>query len=327
MKKIIFFIIAGFASIIAGSLIYILFSWDKEFDVPYPEITASNDSSLIARGKYLAFGPAHCASCHAPMDKMLAIDNGLEMPLIGGWEIKIPPGTFRAPNLTPDMETGIGDISDGEIARAIRYSINHKNNYMMPFMAYQGLSDEDITAIVSFLRSQEPVRNEVEDSKYSILGKALLAFGAVTPVTPSKTPPKFLVPDSSVQYGSYLANTVGNCLACHTERDLKSGSLIGPSFSGGSYFPPEPFAEGYSYMSPNLTSDSETGIMANWDENTFIERFQTGRIHKGSPMPWGSYSRMNEIELKALYHYLQSLDPVKRKVDKIVFLPGEKFPQ
>jgi hypothetical protein len=261
------------------------------------------------------------------MEKMLAIDNGLEMPLIGGWEIEIPPGTFRAPNLTPDLETGIGNISDGEIARAIRYSINHKNNYMMPFMAYQGLSDEDLSAIISFLRSQEPVRNEIEESKYSILGKALLAFGTATPVSPSSTPLEFLVPDSSVQYGSYIANAVGNCLACHTERDLKSGSLIGPSFAGGAYFPPEPFAEGYSYVSPNLTPDPETGIITDWDVNTFIARFRAGRIHKGSPMPWGSYSRMNEIELKALYHYLHSLDPVKRKVDKIVFAPGEEYPQ
>ena len=55
------------------------------------------------------------------MDKLEAVDKGLEMPLSGGWELDIPPGTFRAPNLTPDMETGIGKLTDAEVARNLRY--------------------------------------------------------------------------------------------------------------------------------------------------------------------------------------------------------------
>ncbi len=326
MKRIMLYLVAGFVAILIGLIIYISTSWNKGFDVPYPEITSSNDSALITRGKYLVYGPAHCATCHVPMDKIMDVENGMEMPLIGGWEIEIPPGSFRAPNLTPDKETGIGNMSDGQIARALRYSISHDDKYLMPFMAFQGLSDEDLTAIISFLRSQPPIRNKIERSEYSFLGKALLAFKAIKPVAPHKTPPHYIVPDSTIEYGSYLANNVGNCMACHTERDMKSGSLVGPTFAGGAYFPPEPFSEGYSFVSPNLTPDPETGIISNWDQQTFVGRFQNGRVYKGSPMPWGSYSRMNETEIIALYKYLHSLEPVNRKVDKITFAPGEDIP-
>ena len=88
---------------------------------------------------------------------------------------------------------------------------------------------------------------------------------------------------------------------------------------------PDAFSEGYSFITPNLTPDKETGIMANWDESTFINRMRAGRVHKGSPMPYGAFSRMDDLELKAIYRYLQSLDPVNNKIEKIVFAPGEKF--
>lgn len=327
MKKIALRILLVLVVIIVGLIIYVNVSWDKEFDTPLPEITASNDPSVIARGKYLAYGPAHCATCHVPMDKMMEVENGLEIPLSGGWELKIPPGKFRAPNLTPDMETGIGKFSDGQIARAMRYSVSHDSKYLMPFMPFQEMSDEDITAIISFLRSQEPVRNEIERSKYSLLGKALLALGAVEPEGPKKTPPKSVVIDSTIEYGSYLANSIANCMGCHTERNLKTGEFIGEAFAGGMEFPPDDFSKGYSFITPNLTPDKETGVMSYWNEADFIKIFRAGRVFEGSPMPWGAFSRMEEVDLKAIYRYLQSLEPIKRPVEKVVFSPGEELPK
>src|SRR5687767_5613504 len=99
MKKILLRVLVVLAIIVAGLLIFIFVSWNKKHAAPYPEIRASSDSMIIARGRYLAFGPAHCASCHVPMDKLKEVDNGLQIPLSGGWELSIPPGTFRAPNL------------------------------------------------------------------------------------------------------------------------------------------------------------------------------------------------------------------------------------
>ncbi|MBK6285394.1 MAG: hypothetical protein IPF54_24480 [Draconibacterium sp.] len=107
-------------------------------------------------------------------------DKGLKMPLIGGFEESIPGfGTFRAPNLTPDNDTGIGNLSDAEIARSIRHMVTSYGRILFPFMEYQEMSDEDITAIISFLRSQEPVRNEIKPTEYGFLGEALIAFGCL----------------------------------------------------------------------------------------------------------------------------------------------------
>ena len=242
----------------------------------------------------------------------------------------IPPGTFRAPNLTPDKETGIGNLSDAEIARALRYMVKHDNKFLLPVMEFTEMSDEDITAIVSYLRTMEPVRNVVPPSEYSFLGKALLAFGALKPQGPRKTPPVAVRPDSTATYGSYIANNVANCLGCHTARDLKTGAFTGPLFAGGFPMPAEyaPEMEGYVFMTPNLTPNKADGVMALWDEETFIQRFQVGRLQPGSPMPWEAFALMNEMELKALYRYLISLEAQKGPGGaKIVYEPGEELPE
>lgn len=312
-----------------GSLLLLILSslaLAKKYDAPYPEISAINDSGIIARGEYLAYGPAHCASCHVPMDRFAEVEGGIKIPLSGGWEISMVPGTFRAPNITPDEETGIGQFSDAKIARALRYSVSHKDEFLMPFMAFQEMSDEDLTAIISFLRSQEAIRNEVEPSKLSFIGKTGLAFGMVKPEGPLNTPPKSVLRDTSSEYGAYFARAVAGCYNCHTERDMKSGEFIGKPFAGGMRFAGDGLSQGYSFVSPNITPDRENGIMADWDETAFIVRMQAGRVHEGSPMPWGAYSQTDEADLKALYRYLKTVEPVNKKIEKIVFAPGEKLP-
>lgn len=304
---------------------YVQLSWKKTFDAPYPDITASTDPEVIARGRYLAYGPSHCATCHVPFEKSLEVDAGLQMPLIGGWGEEVPGlGKFTAPNLTPDPETGIGNMTDAQLARAIRFGVKHDGRLLPPFMLFQEMSDEDLTAVISFLRSQEPVKNVVEPSHYTFLAKALIAFGQLKPEGPGNTPPVSVPRDTTASYGKYIARNLGNCLGCHIQRDDK-GMQVNEDFAGGGIFPPNPFSEGYAYVSPNLTPHKTTGIMAHWSEEAFIHRFKSGRVLKGSPMPWGSYSRMEEDDLKALYRYLHSLEPVEFAVAKTVYAPGEEL--
>ncbi len=314
-------------TVIVIVIVYVQFGWKKTYDAPLPDIKASTDPVMIERGKYLAYGPSHCASCHAPMDKAMAIEEGQIFPLSGGWEESIAGlGTFRAPNLTPDPETGIGNLTDAQLARAIRYGVKHDGRFLAPFMLFQGMSDEDITAVISFLRSQKPVKNKVEPTSYSFLAKALITFGMLKPEGPQGIPPKSVQRDSTVQYGKYIADNLGNCRGCHIAMNSK-GQRVGADYSGGGIFPPNAFSDGYGYVSPNLTPHAGTGVIAEWDEAFFIDRFRGGRLHKGSPMPWGLYSRMDEIDLKAIYRYLHSLDPVENKIVKTVYSPGEKMPE
>lgn len=327
MKKIIFKLLAVLVLVIIALVIFINISGNKKFEAPYPDLKASTDSALIERGRYLAYGPAHCSSCHIPNDQIEAVRNGEVLPLSGGWELPVPPATVRAVNLTPDMETGIGGWTDAELARSLRHSVKRDGSLLFPIMPFQEMSDEDIVAILSFLRSQEPVKHKVEPSEFHFLGKALLAFGVLKPIGPVETPPAVVVKDTTAAYGSYLANSVANCVGCHTARDLKTGDFIGPRFAGGFRMEADLYSNGYSFITPNITPDKETGVMAKWSQTAFINRFKSGRVHAGSHMPWETFAKIDTVDLKALYNYLNSLEPVKNKINKIVFQPGEKFPE
>lgn len=319
--------LAVIAVIVLAFVVFVQLSWNKSYsDTPYPDLKASTDSAMIARGRYLAYGPAHCATCHMPMDRIIAVEGGATDPLSGGWELSIPPGTFRAPNLTPHP-TGIGQRTDAELARAMRHMVGHDGRGMMPFMPFQGLSDEDLVAVLSFLRSQVPVEHAIVPQEFTFMGKAILAMGLIKPEGPKEPPPVRVEQDSTAAYGHYLANYVANCVGCHTERDMKTGAFIGTPFAGGMYFEPDAFTEGWSYLSPNLTPHAATGVMADWDESTFVNRFKNGRLLPGSPMPWGAYSRMDTVDLKALYRYLKSLPPAENPIAKTSFKPGESMPE
>ncbi len=311
-------------AIIVSLILFIQFTGNKTFDISPPDIVASPDPSIVAHGKYLVFGPAHCAPCHVPPDKMLAVDNGLETPLIGGMTLNIPPARLNSPNLTPDIETGIGSLTDGALARSIRQEVKHDGQYLLPVMSYAGMSDEDLQAIISYLRSQESVYHEVPPSSFTFIGKALLAFGIMKPKQLKQPPPQRVEKSVSIEYGSYLAKGVANCMGCHTELDVLTGDFINAPYAGGFYFEPDEFTQGKGFVSPNITPHPTTGVMTNWTQDKFISRFKLGRTLEGSPMPWGSFSRMDSTDLIALYQFLQSQEPVHNEVGQTVFEPDVK---
>lgn len=325
MKKILTISGIILIVIILALTAIVSFTWNKVYDAPYPDITATTDSTLIAHGKHLVYGAAHCSTCHTPQNRLKDIEAGEDVPLSGGWEIDIPPGTFRAPNLTPHPENGIGRLTDQEIARVMRHAVGDDGRVIFPFMPFQNMSDEDVTAIISYLRSQEPINNPVEKTNYSTIGKIVLSLGLIKPEGPTDTPPVSVKKDSTIEYGSYLANSVANCAGCHTNRSLVSGEFIGPRYAGGMTMEDEA-GEGYWFVTPNITPHKETGVMTNWSEKNFIDRFRAGRIIPNSTMPWGSFAQMDDVELKAIYRYLNSIEPIENSVPKTVYAPGEELP-
>jgi mono/diheme cytochrome c family protein len=308
--------------LVAGLALYIQLGYHKTFaDTPFPDIKATKDSAMIAHGKYLVYGPAHCANCHVNKGQEADVDAGKEMPLIGGYEFNIPPGVLRSRNITSDKETGIGALTDAQIARTLRYNVNHGNEAIAPLMPFQQLSVYDMTCIISYLRTMPPVKHEVAPSEYNFLGKFVKTF-ILKPSMPAEKVLDKIAPDTTPEYGRYLAHSVANCYGCHTNRDFKTGEFTGKPFAGGLVFPPVPETNGYGFITPNLTPDP-TGRMDGWNETTFINRMRQGRIHKGSPMPWGPFSRLDENDLKAIYRYLQTVEPVKRTIAKTVYSPEE----
>ena len=286
--------------LILGITLTVIGRQNIKYDRPYPTITASTDTAIILRGKHLVFGAAHCADCHSKANADSLLKLGQDVPLTGGMVFDLPVGKLYSKNITPDKETGIGKYTDAEIARALRYGVHPDGTVVFDFMPFHNTTDEDMTAIISFLRAQKPIQNKVPDHSLNVLGKAVKAF-MVKPVGPDGEVAKQMTRDSSAAYGKYLANNVANCNGCHTVRDL-SGTFTGEPFAGGN--------EIEGFITPNITPDSSSRIFG-WSQKNFIDRFRIGKVIPKSPMPWQSFGRMTDEELKAIYSYLKTVKPVK----------------
>jgi hypothetical protein len=224
----------------------------------------------------------------------------------------IPPGKIYVRNITPDPTTGIGRYTDQAVARALRNGVGPDGRALLPFMEIQGLSDDDLVAVVSYLRTQPPVHHDVPMHQYNLLGSIVKATVLANPVGPHETPLKHSPRGATIENGRYLAESAALCWACHTQRNMATGALVGSRYGGAIAF--EQSADHkYSWSPPNITSDP-TGRLGSMTEDEFVTRFRAGRLIEGSPMPWPSFGSMAEDDLRAIYRYLKSLPPVKRDV-------------
>jgi mono/diheme cytochrome c family protein len=325
LKKYVVMLAVGLV-VTGGSLLgWILLTWERVYnDVPQPQLTVSTDPDVIARGRYLARGPAHCSICHVgSLEEMVRSDAGEEIPMRGGMPFPIGPiAVLYTANLTPDADTGIGRYTDGELFRLLRHNVKPNGRASIaPLMPFANMADDDLVAIVSYLRSAAPVRHQVPAPRWTFLGKTIAAVlrpAALQPVV-GHTPPASAPPQSpTVERGAYLANSVSNCMACHSPIDRTTGALTGPAFSGNPEGEPSSIDPNVVLRAPNLTRDP-TGVLGRiHDEEGWVGRFRAGRVISESIMPWGPFSRMSEEDLRAIYRYLKSLDPVVSDVGPIV---------
>ncbi|ALI98682.1 c-type cytochrome [Rufibacter tibetensis] len=114
------------------------------------------------------------------------LKKGEEPSLVGNKKVETPFGTIFTTNLTPDPKTGIGKMTDAEIARVLRYGVKPNGEAVLPFMQGQDMSDEDLVAVISYLRSIKPIENKVPDHEFTLLGKFARAF-MLKPAAPEPT--------------------------------------------------------------------------------------------------------------------------------------------
>lgn len=302
-------LLAVFTLLVAGLAVAALARWKRTFPAPETALRASAEPAVVERGRYLAYGPAHCVGCHTSAEDEDQVAAGATPPLSGGRVFELPIGTFRSPNLTPDAETGIGRRTDADLVRILRYGVRADSRAALPFMEYHDMSDDDLTAVISFLRSQPPVRRAVPDHDVNLVGRAILAF-VLEPKGPS-APGRTTAPpeEPTVERGAYLANSVAACAACHTKRSLVDGSYVGPRLAGGFESPVDGSPRKVT-VSPNLTP-ARTGRITAWSEEQFVGRFGVGVGLPGTHMPWRSFQRMSETDRRAIFRYLRSLPPVE----------------
>ena len=304
--RLVTWLSGGFIVLFVALVATVELRWTRTYAAPYPNIRSTSQPGLIARGEYLVRGAGHCASCHTPNEQGPRLARGEVLPLIGGHVWNLPFGRIASPNITPDTETGIGRRTDQEIARVLRHGVRSDGRAALPFMEFHDLSDDDLAAVIAYLRSQPPVRHAVPDHEPNLLGKALLSF-VMTPVGPSAPPPSTspaVAP--TLERGRYLALGVAGCVECHTKRNPRDGSYVGPRFAGGMEMHSD---AGQTLITPNLTPHPTAGHIYRWNEDAFVARFKLGPVAAGSPMPWSAYQRMAEADVRAVYRYLRSLPP------------------
>jgi len=264
----------------------------------------------VARGRYLVVGLIGCETCHTPKDwNRHGAPNQANLELAGQvLPIGELPGRIVASNLTPDPETGAAHWSDDEIARAIREGIGHDGRTifpMMPYTAYRLISDEDVAAIIAYLRSLPPVRNPLPATQVKFPVNYLIR----TVPEPLTEPVHGPDPQSDpVTRGKYLTSV--GC-GCHVPSD-QQGPIRGLEYGGGEVLK-GPWGE---VTSANISPDP-TGI-SYYDDALFILAMRTGYVKArklSSIMPFGEFTNLTDEDLKAIFAYLRTLPPVKHKVD------------
>ncbi len=123
-------------------------------------------SPEINRGAYLVQALSHCGECHTPRNFL----GGLETSLAYAGTRHGPDG-HTVPNITPDPETGIGKWSVGDISDVLKSGMTPDGDFVGGAMAEEvqnttgKLTDADVGAVLAYLRSLPPIRNQVEDKK------------------------------------------------------------------------------------------------------------------------------------------------------------------
>lgn len=213
-------------------------------------------------------------------------------------QYEVPVETI--PNLTPGAG-GVGAINtDEDWVRAIRHGVGHDGRglVLMPSGVFYYLSDEDLGALIAYLKSLPPVDNELPETSLGPLGRVMLTLGQLPPelavpnvISIDHDGPRPVAPEPgvTVEYGEYLANT---CTVCH------GSNLNGQTLREGPTV----------YVALNLTRGGE---MVGWSEEQFITTMRTGITPGGKQlidfMPWKYIGQMTDDELKAVWMYLQSL--------------------
>jgi mono/diheme cytochrome c family protein len=254
------------------------------YQVDVQMVDIPTDEAALARGEHIVTAISGCAECHtANLGGQIFIDAA-------------PIGQVVASNLTSGAG-GVGSrYSDEDFVRVIRHGIKPDGTTVMPMMPSSQLSymsDEDLGAVIAYIRSVPPVDQELPPTELDFTGNIILGvLGADSLparwIDQTATRPAQMELAVTPEYGEYLSR-IGGCRDCH-----------GENLAGGRVDPESPFA-------PNLTRG---GNLASWREEDFITLIRTGMSPERpiSPaMPWQIYQNMTDEELQALWAYLQTL--------------------
>ena len=263
----------------------------------------------LANGERM-FWAGGCTACHAPKADA-------PLRLAGGMSLKTPFGTFYAPNISPDPDSGIGRWQPVDFVNAVQRGIGIRGEHLypaFPYTSYQRMRVEDVLDLFAYLKTLEPVRNASRAHELPFpfnirrgLGVWKLLYLDGRPFRPD--------PQTSeeVNRGAYLVVGPGHCGECHTPRNLFGGMQTSRWLAGG----PAPEGDG---VIPNITP-SPDGIGA-WSAKDIVEALKTGFTPDfdslGGPMAAvvRDTKHLPDADLQAIAAYLKSVPPIAGKPKK-----------
>ena len=262
-----------------------------------PAGPASFDAARIAQGARLA-SLGNCASCHtAPAGRSYA----------GGRALQTPFGKIYGTNITPDPETGIGQWSQADFARAMREGIDREGHDLYPVFPYDHftlLSEDDIGALYAYVMTREPVHAQTPPNElrfpYSL--RPLLGVWKSRYLKPG---PYRADPSRTAEWnrGAYLAQGLAHCGACHTPRNRLGAEEKDHELAGGE-------AEGWH--APALNADSPSPVPWTADALTTYLREGLAESHAMTAGPMTdvvhNLARAPAEDVRAIATYVASLD-------------------
>ncbi len=265
-------------------------------------------SDPVARGKYV-FGAAGGCGCHTEKDRPVNS---------GGRKYDGPFGTVYSANITPDRQTGIGSWTDDQIITAIRLGRRPNGERLIPvhpYTVFNGMAEEDLRALVAFLRSLPPVNRPNTPKKISMpLFESVFLPAWLAAFAPREMPPPS-APTSGLARGEYLVRAVGHCGECHTPRGVTQAT-DNSRFLGGTQRGPE------GDPVPNITPDKDTGLT--WSEDEIADYLETGNKPDGDAAGGlmaevidgtaAGYKHLTKQDRLAIARYLKTIPAVRNKI-------------
>ena len=258
----------------------------KKYDAPAELLAAARDSASIARGEHLMRTIGMCVDCHTSDfgGKVMVDDPAL--------------GRLVSANLTRG-NGGIADkYTDAQLALAIRHGIKSNGSpaIVMPSKAYQHLTDDDVSAIVGYVRTLPPIDRTLAKTELRFVGRTLMATNQL-PILPAASIPldrphaRTIRRDTTAAYGRYLASIAG-CADCHGE-NLAGGMIPGMP-------PGTPPAANITPKGIGHYSDAEL-------EKIMRTGTRPGGSQLNNEMPWRFIAGISQDEMAALIKYLRTV--------------------
>jgi mono/diheme cytochrome c family protein len=265
--------------------------------------TAFAQDNQAERGRYLIHAGG-CISCHTE-------DTDDAVPLAGGRAMETPFGTFYTPNITPDVETGIGGWTDDDFVAAFWEGVSPEGDHYFPafpYTSYTGVGREDLLAMKAYLDSLDPVSKQSPEHDLAWYMSTRLAAGTWKALNFDAG--RFVAdPEKDEQWnrGAYLVRHLGHCGECHTPRST-TGVLDDDRQMGGADFGGEAV--------PNITPHREDGI-GRWSASDIEYFLDIGMLPDGDftgssmvDVIEDNTSQLTREDRLAIAAYLKSLPPV-----------------